>query len=78
MSEKRKRTPNPNRSKRPRDENLQTAVTNDTLKRMRMQAAVHDMSLSSYVYEVLKLATNNFNTLNLTDIENNIKKEDEK
>lgn len=73
-----KRRSNPNRSKRPRDTNLQTAVTEDTLQNIRVQAAAQGMSVSAYVYQVLKLATNNFNTLNLTDIENSIKKENEK
>lgn len=78
MSETPKRKPNPNRSKNPRDENLQTAVTEDTKRRMRVQAAQHDVSLSMYVYEILKLATRNFTVLNLTDIEQNCRKENEK
>lgn len=79
MSDKHRKTrkPNINRAKRPRDVNLQTAVTTETIKEMRMQAAAHDMALSSYVYEILKLATNNFQTLNLIDIENTIKKGNE-
>lgn len=80
MSDKHRKTrkPNINRAKRPRDVNLQTAVTTETLEKMRMQAAAHGMALSSYVYEILKLATNNFSILNLIDIENMIRLGNEK
>lgn len=73
----RKRPIQTNRSRIIKDANLQVAVTTATHSKMRLQAAMHDMSLSSYVYEILKLATNNFSTLNLVDIERSLKKEDD-
>lgn len=66
------------RAKNPREKTLSIAVTLETLRAMRIAAAQHDMALSSYVYNILKLATRQFTLLNLNDIEANIKKENEK
>lgn len=66
------------RAKNPREKTLSIAVTLDTLHKMRVEAAQHDMSLSQYVYNILKLVTNNFKMLNINDIEASIKREDEK
>lgn len=66
------------RAKNPREKTLSIAVTIETLHNLRLQAAHHDMSLSQYVYNILKLVTRNFKMLNINDIEASIKREDEK
>lgn len=66
------------RAKNPREKTLSIAVTLDTLHNLRVQAAQHDMSLSHYVYSILRLVTKDFKMLNINDIETSIKRDDEK
>lgn len=66
------------RATNPREKTLSIAVTLDILHRLRVIAAQHDMSLSNYVYSILKLVTRNFKMLNINDIEASIKRENEK
>lgn len=74
-AERRSKRNNPNR--KPRLSTVSVAVNIDTVRQMRLQAAQHDMSLSNYIYSILKIVTRNFSMLNLYDIENNLKKKDE-
>lgn len=62
----------------PRAATLSAAVSLETLRKMRIAAAHQDMSLSNYVFRILSIATRNFKQLNLNDIEQSIKKENEK
>lgn len=62
----------------PRAATLSAAVSLETLRKMRIAAAHQDMSLSNYIFNILKLATRGFTMLNLNDIEQSIKKENEK
>lgn len=64
------------RAKNPREATISFAATRDTLRKMRIAAAHQDMSLSNYIYNIIKIATRNFTVLHLTDIEQNFKGDD--